>query len=266
MTGWEMREMNEALDGVAATSNPMRRADYQSKRLKFLSALVNLPASEGLEIGACDLPTVPANIGGCSFADIRSSEEMIQMWNLPPSTVVPIKFLLDRTTPLYLQIAQRFDYVVACHVLEHVANPIGYVKELALLLKPSGGIICLAVPDKRFTFDVLRSSTTLEHLLSDYHDDCRHPSIEHILEFSIHGSAEWASLCEASLIEFYQWACAEHRSGKADAHCHVWRDEEFFVQVERLINGGVLPEISIAAKQATPVGYNEFMVALRRLP
>lgn len=238
------------------------RADYQIKRRKFLAQLVDIDADEGLEIGACDLPTVTPDGGRCEFADWRSKEEVIKLWGLPPETVVPVTYILDRNLPVDRQICKQFDYIVACHVLEHIPNPIGYIKELARLLKPCRGVLVLSVPDKRATLDALRPSTTLEHLLSDYYEDCRYPTVEHILEFGKYWSTELAKVWESSRSAAFEWACGNHRSGQADAHCHVWTDDQFFLQIE-LLAGDILREFSVVAKQATPPGYNEFTVALR---
>ena len=245
------------------TGGPITRSDYQAKRLAFLRQLLDPAVSQGLEIGACDLPTVSASIGPCEFADYLSTEDLIRRWNLPASTVAPVSFVVDRAVPPEKQIAKRFDYVVACHVLEHVTNPIGYIEELSRLLKPGSGIMILVVPDKRWTPDVARPTTTVEHLLSDYYEGCRYPSIEHIMEFAKHWVPELKAKSESSASDFYQWACTNHRSGGADVHCHVWTDEEFFEQFDWLIRGGLLNGLSIAAKQMTPSGYNEFTLALR---
>ena len=58
------------------------------------------------------------------------------------------------------------DYVVASHVLEHVANPAAALAEWRRVTRP-GGIIYLVVPDRRMTFDRTRPLTTVDHLLDD---------------------------------------------------------------------------------------------------
>jgi SAM-dependent methyltransferase len=59
------------------------------------------------------------------------------------------------------------NYVVASHVLEHLANPVLALKEWCRVLR-HGGIIYLVVPDKRFTWDRNRATTTVKHLIEDY--------------------------------------------------------------------------------------------------
>ncbi len=60
----------------------------------------------------------------------------------------------------------QYDFVLSCHSLEHVANPIKALKESNRILKTNGKFV-LILPDKRFTFDKNRSYTTFEHLLND---------------------------------------------------------------------------------------------------
>src|ERR1051325_1041366 len=59
------------------------------------------------------------------------------------------------------------DYVVASHVLEHVANPVAALAEWHRVLGPEG-IIYLVVPDRRHTWDRGRPLTSVEHMLDDF--------------------------------------------------------------------------------------------------
>ncbi len=238
------------------------RQDYQVNRLNFLQKWVNLEVAEGLEIGACDLPTVPKEVGNCEFADFRYPEEMVRLWNLDPEAVVPVNYILQRDTKIHLQIQKKFDYVVLCHVIEHIPNPIGYIQDLQNLLNP-GGTILIACPDKRRTPDAPRPSTPLEHLLDDYYNDCNYPSLEHILECAKVWCDEVKQKSAESATEFYEWGCHNFESGFADAHCHVWRDEEFFTQIQYLIDGKLLKGLKIVDKFYNNSLYNEFLIVLK---
>jgi hypothetical protein len=59
------------------------RIHYQIKRREFLERLVDPLTSHGLEIGACDLPTVPPTMGHCEFADFRSKDDMSRLGGAP---------------------------------------------------------------------------------------------------------------------------------------------------------------------------------------
>ena len=81
------------------------------------------------------------------------------------------------------------DYVVASHVLEHVANPAAALAEWRRVTRP-GGIIYLVVPDRRMTFDRTRPLTTVEHLLDDHAAGTTACDPTHIDDFA-HG-VDWS--------------------------------------------------------------------------
>jgi len=59
------------------------------------------------------------------------------------------------------------DFVIANHMLEHTQDPIRTVENFLRVLKPNG-ILFMAIPDKRFTFDRNRAITPYEHIKRDY--------------------------------------------------------------------------------------------------
>jgi len=59
-----------------------------------------------------------------------------------------------------------YDAVLASHVLEHLANPLGALAEWRRVVRP-GGHILLIVPHREGTFDHRRPVTTIEHLRAD---------------------------------------------------------------------------------------------------
>jgi SAM-dependent methyltransferase len=59
-----------------------------------------------------------------------------------------------------------YDFVLASHILEHVANPLCALEEFHRVLKPNGYALVL-VPNQVHTFDHRRSVTTFAHLQAD---------------------------------------------------------------------------------------------------
>ncbi len=53
-----------------------------------------------------------------------------------------------------------FDYVIASHVLEHIADPLRFLADCELMLAP-GGVVSLVLPDHRLCFDYFRPPTTI---------------------------------------------------------------------------------------------------------
>ena len=238
------------------------RDSYQEKRLRTLAAHVRVNTSIGLEIGACNKPTVPAGEGICRYADFRSARDMVDLWGLDAATVCHVEYILDRSACISEQISDKFDYIVACHVIEHVPDPIGYLHGLAKLLNP-GGIVMLAVPDKRTTFDLHRPLTTIDHLLMDFYDKCRYPSIEHIVEFHRYAVA-FDTGTDVPVAESFAFAKSNFESGAADAHCHVWDDATFQAQFQYLSDTGLLGGLTLSGFESTPEGFNECTAIFKR--
>jgi SAM-dependent methyltransferase len=79
-------------------------------------------------------------------------------------------------------IDNSLEYVATSHVLEHVANPLMAITEWARVLIP-GGIIYAVIPDKRYTWDKRRPSTTAEHMLEDFKNKVTQCDGTHITDF-----------------------------------------------------------------------------------
>jgi SAM-dependent methyltransferase len=245
------------------------REDYRTRRRLLLRRLVDPASSEGLEVGAFDLPVVvpDGRDAGprCWFADMRSTEELASEFGVALEALAPIEWVVQRARPLAAQIPRRFDYVILCHVLEHVPEPIGFLADARDLLRP-GGVLFLAVPDKRATLDATRPSTTIDHLLARHHHGAPGPPLAQIMEFARTWDENWRRLAAESPRAFFDRAVAHFESGAADAHCNVWQDDELFAQLDYLTRGGFLPGLEICLREPWGGELNEFYVALRALP
>lgn len=58
------------------------------------------------------------------------------------------------------------DFVIASHVLEHLPFPLAALRRWYDVLRP-GGVLLLKIPDKRYTFDLRRQRTPLQHLIAE---------------------------------------------------------------------------------------------------
>lgn len=74
-----------------------------------------------------------------------------------------------------------YDFLLSCHSLEHMANPIKALKEWNRVIK-TGGYLVLVLPDKESTFDNKRPYTTFEHLLQDYENNVGEDDTTHFEE------------------------------------------------------------------------------------
>src|SRR5262249_16850128 len=93
----------------------------------------------------------------------------------------------------------------ASHVIEHIPNPIRWFQELAEILRP-GGIVSLAVPDKRFCFDARRDVTDAARWVDAYLRDMDQPSYEQIYDAEVNRivgvdtSTLWSGVDPAGLV------------------------------------------------------------------
>jgi SAM-dependent methyltransferase len=74
-----------------------------------------------------------------------------------------------------------YDFVLASHVLEHVANPLRALSEWKRVVRVGGTILCI-LPHKRGTFDHKREFTSLEHMEEDFRADRRDDDLTHLDE------------------------------------------------------------------------------------
>lgn len=242
-----------------------QREDYRRRRQGLLEDVARLDRDRGLELGAGDFQTVDASTGNCEYADYRTTEELAALFETSPDALAPVSHVLTRGEPLISQIDTRFDYIILCHVLEHIANPIGYLQDLRELLTPAG-VVLLALPDKRRTLDRVRPSTTLDVLIERHFMKASNAPVSQVMEFARAWLPDYAELANRSPNDFYQWALEQVQSGGVDVHCCVWEDREFFTQMRSLIESQLLRGFSILREVSNDPAHNEFHLVLQRCP
>ena len=131
------------------------------------------------------------------------------------------------------------DFIIANHFIEHCEDPIGTLKTFAAKLRP-GGTIYMAVPDKRYTFDRARPSTTFEHLLEDHEDSGAASRRSHYIEF-----AKLAATSKVLPQDQAEALADTQMAERYSIHFHVWTFEEFSDFVGRLTPVEV-PNLSVA--------------------
>lgn len=78
---------------------------------------------------------------------------------------------------------RTYDFVLASHVLEHVANPLRALKECSRVLR-EGGAMLVIVPDHRANFDHRRIPTSFEHIEADYASNIPEQDLTHLDEIA----------------------------------------------------------------------------------
>jgi predicted SAM-dependent methyltransferase len=239
------------------------------------------PATQlGVEIGALDRPIVSRDMGQIRYVDHATTEEL-RVKYADPSTQIDTSKIVDvdyiwgeKGLGELLQADAPVDYLIASHVIEHVPDLIGWLNEIHSILKP-GGILSLAVPDKRRCFDYLRNQTRTGEVIDAYLKQRKKPAPGQIFDdvasqVSIQGKLfSWdtsyidesqlvhsSSVEDALTVAKTAFTTGEYR----DSHCWVFTPASFFRMLSDLTRLGLFH--FDVAKFYESSG-NEFHVSLR---
>jgi SAM-dependent methyltransferase len=149
------------------------------------------------------------------------------------------------------------DFVIASHVLEHVAEPLGLLEDIHRTLRP-GGIALVLLPDRRYTFDVRRQATPLSHLVDEYQRRVTVVDDDHIKGF-LRELDDWdETLSPEEQGEVIQL----HRDRSIHVHC--WTESEFMTLLSHTISSMDMHWELLDATFAVDEVRMEFGFALRR--
>jgi SAM-dependent methyltransferase len=185
-------------------------------------------AARGLEIGGSLNPL--ASGPNSRTLDHLDQEGLIAKYSaqgLDTSRIAPVTYVWSGE-PLTELVKEQFDWIVASHVVEHVPDLILFLLECDKLLEP-GGVLTLAVPDRRYTFDFYRPRSGLASVIDAHLERRVKPSIGSITElYKMHCGISCGFAWDSSFNEtpmFYpdltSVKLAESRSGQY-VDTHVW--------------------------------------------
>jgi SAM-dependent methyltransferase len=123
----------------------------------------------GIEIGALNRPLRVPRAAAVSYVDRLTVEALRHQYQELAQEQLVEPDILDDGERLGSIADGSQDFVIANHFVEHCQDPISALGNMLRVLKP-GGILYLAVPDKRYSPDLDRPITSNEHLLKDYRD------------------------------------------------------------------------------------------------
>jgi SAM-dependent methyltransferase len=124
----------------------------------------------------------------------------------------------------------KYDFVLASHVLEHIANPLRALLEWKRVLKAGGGLFVI-VPDKRRTFDHKRPFTAIEHIESDFQANTQEDDLTHVDEILAMHDLSLDPL--AGSRQSFRERCLQNHSFRA-MHHHVYSPEVLGLMLQRL--------------------------------
>lgn len=201
--------------GIPGAAHPARRNEGDLVRSNLARKHIK---GEGIEVGALHSPLwVPAGVKVRYCDRLRVSALRRQYPELRELPLVRVDIVDDGENPESIPVASQ-DFLIANHFLEHTQDPIGTLKRHLTVLRP-GGILYLAVPDKRWTFDVKRPETTLQHLIDDHERGPKHSYDAHLREY--------AELVDDLSGEELEARIKFLKETNYSIHFHVWTDRGF---------------------------------------
>ncbi|MFZ1153599.1 MAG: methyltransferase domain-containing protein [Solirubrobacteraceae bacterium] len=242
-----LRNQLATLLGRAKIAPGILRLQFRRRRLarRYLRG-------DGLEIGALHYPLrVPSGVT-VRYVDRMDIAALHSHYpDLPLQKLVAVD-VIDDGEKLATQPDSSADFIIANHFIEHTEDPLETLASHLRVLRP-GGIIYLAVPDRRRTFDERRAPTPLEHIIQDHLEGPAWSRLAH--------QEEWARLVEdvdASEVPARVQVLEEE---DYSIHFHVWAPWEFRALLDYARNEGELP-FAIETLQGNE---HEFIAILRRI-
>lgn len=174
----------------------------------------------------------------------------------------------------------RFEWVLSSHNIEHMPNPIRFLRQAADVLA-EGGVLRLAVPDKRACFDHFRPLTDVSEWLQAFdenrvqptvyqvfREDCLRSELEmggRTLQSWQLGDMEGGRLRPAaSSLEIYRrWFGGERPRHYVDTHCWAFTPDSFELLVRDAIAFGLVP---LRVEKVSATRGHEFFADLVRAP
>lgn len=228
----------------------------------------------GLEIGAEAAPLVSKRTGPVRYVDYASTEEVRR--NLVSKTLVPedlvevdIAWGEHRLKDL---VGASVDYVIASHTLEHIPDLAGAFIQVREVLT-AGGVFGIAIPDRRFTFNILRPVSTVGEMVEAHLAGYRRPSVRQVYD-SVAGSrpCDMHDAWQRDITKELQplpakRALAIERARKAqageyvDSNCWVFTPKSFLDLLDAMHELGWLG-LAVEHFRPTPLMDFEFFVRL----
>jgi SAM-dependent methyltransferase len=252
-------------------------ADPFKRRKKHALQLVRPAAGIGLELGPLTSPLVSKSEGNIAYLDHLSTEGLKNKYaddTLMLEDIVEVDYVLKDS--LKQTVNKQFDYVVASHVIEHIPEMVSWLKDVASVLKPNG-ILSLVIPDKRYTFDVMRHTSTPGEVIGAYLENItRSPSTaiyDHYAEARQANAAQlWNGIADYSKLPTYHnqkealnMCKASLQGNYVDCHRYIFTPYSFFKILRSLINHGLITNYEVSYFHDTFENDLEFYVSLRKV-
>ncbi len=257
-----------------------------NERASRIHALTDLDRGPGLEIAPLNNPLMLKSEWDVKYVDIVPTADLIAHSDHDPHVsnedIVEVDFPLtgaDGTIRSLSEVAgpgAPYAWVLASHVIEHVPDLIGWLDDIASLLRDDGALV-LAVPDTRYTFDIFRPQTTVGQMLQAHEQGDVVPSIRAVYDYlrsavTITAPDAWAGrrgTWESARIHELPVVLKRVENARqgtyVDSHVWTFRPQTLIEQINELGRLS-LCEFTVETVRNTRPNELEFYAVLRRLP
>lgn len=201
--GAEIGELMRWIRGVLESSGLI--AGTKLRRRLLLSGLNQ--NGLGLEIGPSHAPVAPKSEGfrveTLDYTDKNGLSQVYTKMGIDTSRIEEVDHVWkgERYADL-VGGTERFDWILASHVFEHVPDLLGTLKQCREVLKP-GGILSIALPDHRNSFDHNRSPSSLASVIDAHLRGDKRPTAGSVAEFYLRFSRKGGHE------SWYPWHCGK---------------------------------------------------------
>jgi SAM-dependent methyltransferase len=184
---------------------------------------------DGIEIGAAHLPIKMPPKAKVQYVDVFTDDDLRKVFPREYAKVDIVKVdIVDDGEKLTKFKDSSLDFIIANHFIEHCLDPIGTILNMYKKLRKEG-VIYMAIPEKRYTFDKPRPITPYEHLLEEHRDKTKNKfRAEHTIEAvrltepNMHTKADITRRTQELLESGFR------------IHYHVWTQKEMTEMFVRL--------------------------------
>ena len=169
----------------------------------------------GLEIGALHRPLLVPPGATVDYVDVAPAD--VLRARFPEVGEFRPPDIIDNGETLTKIADRTYDFVVANHFLEHTEDPFATLQTFVRVLRP-GGMIFMAIPDKRWTFDAHRAITPASHLLRDHREGPETSRRDHY--------EEWLRVIDGLAGGELESRLAAFIADRVNIHFHVWTIRE----------------------------------------
>jgi SAM-dependent methyltransferase len=154
---------------------------WRHNRIEFISNLIDLESSRGIEFGPLHDPMIDPSQSGVIYVDHANTNDLKAKYESDPNVdvreIVDVNFVYSGSNlSETIGEANSLDYVLSSHVGEHIPDFIAWMAECRKVLN-SNGIFVIILPDKRFCWDAMRPNSNASDLIQAHKRKLTRPSL-----------------------------------------------------------------------------------------